>query len=97
MPTYEYECGDCGGKFELFQKITEEPREKCPSCGGKLRRLISPGAGLIFKGKGFYATDYRSESYRRQEKKEREDVGSAAADRPDTGKAESEKKEPRTS
>lgn len=60
MPTYEYLCEACGARFEKFQKISEKPSKKCPECGQrKARRLISPGAGLLFKGPGFYATDYR--------------------------------------
>ena len=65
MPTYEYRCDDCGHEFEAFQTITEKPVEKCPACNGKVRRLISGGAGLLFKGSGFYITDYRSESYKK--------------------------------
>lgn len=59
MPTYEYECTKCGHKFEAFQKITDKPLDKCPKCSDKVRRLISSGIGIIFKGSGFYATDYR--------------------------------------
>lgn len=59
MPTYEYECTHCGHSFELSQKITEKPIEKCPKCDKKVKRLISSGSGIIFKGSGFYATDYR--------------------------------------
>ena len=59
MPTYEYECTHCGHHFEISQKMTEQPLNKCPKCKHKLRRLIGPGAGIIFKGPGFYATDYR--------------------------------------
>jgi putative FmdB family regulatory protein len=63
MPTYEYECLKCGHNFEAFQKITDEPLNKCPKCGNKVKRLISSGAGIIFiKGSGFYATDYRKKS-----------------------------------
>jgi len=65
MPTYEYECLKCGGHFELFQKITDEPRKRCPDCRGAVRRKIGAGAGLLFKGSGFYSTDYRSESYKK--------------------------------
>ena len=59
MPTYEYECKACGHRFEQFQQMTAKPLEKCPKCKKKLRRLIGNGAGIIFKGSGFYATDYR--------------------------------------
>ena len=65
MPTYEYECSACGHKFEEFQSITAKPTKKCPVCGKrKVVRLISAGSGFIFKGSGFYQTDYRSESYK---------------------------------
>ena len=59
MPTYEYECEKCGGTFERFQPITAKPLKKCPVCGGKVRRKIGAGAGIIFKGSGFYETDYK--------------------------------------
>ncbi|NQT06449.1 MAG: zinc ribbon domain-containing protein [Candidatus Omnitrophica bacterium] len=62
MPTYEYECTGCGHKFELFQSMTADAVEKCPKCSGKPKRLIGAGAGIIFKGSGFYATDYRKGS-----------------------------------
>lgn len=58
MPTYSYKCEKCGCSFERFQGITEEPLKKCDKCGGKVHRLIGGGAGLIFKGSGFYCTDY---------------------------------------
>lgn len=70
MPTYEYECKKCGHVFEEFQRITAEPLTRCPKCSGKLVRLPGAGAGIIFKGSGFYATDYRSDSYRRGERDE---------------------------
>lgn len=60
MPTYEYECEACGHAFERFQSMSDEPIRTCPECGGAVRRLISAGGGLVFKGPGFYATDYRS-------------------------------------
>ena len=64
MPTYEYECEACGHAFEQFQSITAPPVKKCPNCGKKkVKRLLGTGAGLIFKGKGFYITDYRSDAY----------------------------------
>ncbi|MFA5042848.1 MAG: zinc ribbon domain-containing protein [Kiritimatiellia bacterium] len=82
MPTYEYECRDCHHQFELFQSITAKPITSCPKCKkNKLRRLIGRGAGIIFKGSGFYQTDYRSDHYRKQ----------SAADKPsaDTSKSAS--------
>ena len=64
MPTYEYQCQKCGHRFEKFQSIMADPIKKCPKCGKKaVQRLISGGAGLIFKGSGFYITDYRDSSY----------------------------------
>jgi putative FmdB family regulatory protein len=70
MPTYEYECEKCGLIFEEFQRITEPPLTVCKKdgCGGNVKRLISSGAGFLFKGNGFYITDYRSEAYKKQAK-----------------------------
>lgn len=66
MPTYEYVCQACDHEFELFQQMTDPVKRKCPACGKlKLQRLIGTGAGVIFKGDGFYETDYRSESYKK--------------------------------
>jgi putative FmdB family regulatory protein len=62
MPTYEYECTVCGHQFDAFQKITDAPLSKCPQCGKKVKRLISAGLGIIFKGSGFYTTDYKKSS-----------------------------------
>ncbi len=59
MPTYVYECQRCGERFELMQAITDRPRQRCPQCRGKVKRLLMPGGGLIFKGSGFYITDYK--------------------------------------
>ena len=71
MPTYEYKCEACGHTFERFQSITAEPIKRCPECGkSKVRRLIGTGAGLIFKGSGFYITDYRDQSYNDKAKAE---------------------------
>ncbi len=65
MPTYDYVCDACDHEFELFQSITAKNKRKCPECGRlKLRRLFGTGAAIVFKGSGFYQTDYRSESYR---------------------------------
>jgi putative FmdB family regulatory protein len=66
MPTYDYECDACGHKFELFQSISAPVEKKCPKCGKlKLRRLFGTGAAIVFKGSGFYQTDYRSDSYKK--------------------------------
>lgn len=65
MSRYDYECTKCGHTFELEQRISDRPRERCPKCRGKVIRLISGGGGVILKGKGFYSTDYRSESYKK--------------------------------
>lgn len=76
MPTYEYACEACGAQFERLESIKARPLRKCPKCGrNKLQRLIGTGAGIIFKGSGFYETDYRSESYKKgaeSEKKSKE-------------------------
>ncbi len=64
MPTYEYECKACKNRFDLVQPITSKPSAKCPKCGKASKRLISAGAGLLFKGSGFYITDNRSSSYK---------------------------------
>jgi putative FmdB family regulatory protein len=72
MPTYDYICENCGHRFERFQSITARPIRICPACGKReLKRLIGPGAGIIFKGSGFYQTDYRSENYKNAEKSEK--------------------------
>ncbi len=73
MPTYDYECDACGHTFDLFQSISEPKKRKCPACGkNKLRRLFGAGSAVVFKGSGFYQTDYRSDSYKK----------AAAADKP---------------
>ena len=59
MPTYEYECTACKCRFEEYQRLTEPPLTTCPKCKGRLRRLVSGGVGIIFKGSGFYETDYK--------------------------------------
>ena len=70
MPTYDYRCEKCGNTFEVFQPMTAPKLTVCPRCRGKLKRLLGTGAGIIFKGSGFYATDYRSPGYREAAKKE---------------------------
>lgn len=82
MPTYEYECQKCGHRFEEFQSITDPPIRRCPQCKGKVQRLIGTGAGIIFKGKGFYATDYRSPTYHEKAKKEKEATSGPVSDKP---------------
>ena len=73
MPTYDYECDACGHTMELFQKITDDPIKKCPECKkNKLRRLFGTGAAIMFKGSGFYETDYRSDSYKKAAKADKE-------------------------
>lgn len=82
MPTYDYVCDACEHRFELFQGIKEAPKKKCPECGkSKLRRLFGTGAAIVFKGSGFYQTDYRSDSYKKQ----------AAADKPAESKSSESK------
>ena len=72
MPTYEYLCQGCGHQFERFQSIVAGPLRKCPDCGKmRLKRLLGSGAGIIFKGSGFYQTDYRSESYKKAKESEK--------------------------
>ena len=88
MPTYEYVCESCGFKFEKFQQITAGAIRKCPSCSKlKLRRLIGTGAGIIFRGSGFYQTDYRSDGYRSSASK---DSSSSTSSTSSTSKAGSE-------
>ena len=91
MPTYEYQCSDCGHTFEEFQSITAEPIRVCPQCSKKkVRRLIGRGAGVIFKGSGFYETDYRSESYKKAAEAEKQPGSSKSAGT----ESSSEKSEP---
>lgn len=73
MPNYDYLCSSCGKTFEVFQSMNDPRLETCPDadCGGSVRRLIGTGAGIIFKGSGFYATDYRSASYKESAKSDK--------------------------
>ena len=94
MPTYEYICESCGYEFERFQTIKARPIRKCPRCGkASLKRLIGVGAGIIFKGSGFYQTDYRSESYKKAAEKEK----SATSKDTDKKKTTAESKESKSS
>lgn len=85
MPTYDYECNKCQYQFEKFQSITDKPITKCPKCGGKTRRLIGTGAGILFKGSGFYQTDYRSENYKKKAEADKKNNSSGAGkDKPNS-------------
>lgn len=93
MPTYEYQCEKCGHVFERFQSMTDKPVKRCPLCRCKVRRLFGTGAGIIFKGSGFYETDYRSAQYK-QDAKKAEGDGKTKSDKKDAkadrGKAKAE-------
>ena len=91
MPTYDYVCENCGNNFEEFQSITAEPLTKCPKCSGKVRRLIGTGNGFLFKGSGFYITDYRSDSYKKDKNKAEGTVSSAAKNKKTTTSTVKEK------
>jgi putative FmdB family regulatory protein len=82
MPTYEYICDNCGHQFEQFQSITAKLLRRCPACGqNKLKRLIGAGGGVIFKGTGFYETDYRSEGYKKAKESETKTTGKDASEK----------------
>ncbi|MBI1901254.1 MAG: zinc ribbon domain-containing protein [Planctomycetia bacterium] len=91
MPTYDYQCDACDHRFELFQSIKDNPIKKCPKCGKlKLRRLFGAGAAVVFKGSGFYQTDYRSASYQKraaEDKKTTEPTTTTAEAKPAEKKA----------
>jgi putative FmdB family regulatory protein len=90
MPTYEYKCDACGLEFERFQQITAAPVKKCPKCGkNKVRRLISAGAGMIFKGSGFYITDYRDQGYKDKAKADTASSSETKTDAKSDSKVES--------
>ena len=92
MPTYDYECSACGHTFEKFQFITAPAVRKCPECGKlKVRRLIGTGAGIIFKGSGFYQTDYRSESYRKAAEKDKPPTADDKSSKDGKAKSDSSK------
>ena len=102
MPTYDYACQKCGHEFEEFQAITAKPLRKCPECGKlSLKRLIGTGAGIIFKGSGFYQTDYRSDSYKQGAQKDtggkttktpgKKDTSSKSQTKPTAGTGEKKK------
>ncbi|MHC4122350.1 MAG: FmdB family zinc ribbon protein [Planctomycetota bacterium] len=94
MPTYEYLCEECNHELEKFQSITARPLRKCPKCGKpKLKRLLGTGAGIIFKGSGFYETDYRSENYKKASEKEKNDLSTTKKEK----NADTKTKSPETS
>ena len=103
MPTYDYECQACGHAFELFQSINDSVKKKCPECGkNKLKRLIGTGAAIMFKGSGFYQTDYRSDSYKKAaeaDKKKSEPKQSTESTKSDAsgGKKKEPAKKPKSS
>lgn len=81
MPTYEYRCNACNHEFELFQSMSASVKRKCPECGKlKLERLIGTGAAVIFKGSGFYETDYRSDAYKKAAKADKPDSETKKSD-----------------
>ncbi len=91
MPTYDYRCLECEFEFEVFQGINDARLTECPTCKGKVKRLIGAGAGLIFKGSGFYITDYRSKEYKQKQKSERE-ASQGAAKKSEAGSKSSDSK-----
>ena len=92
MPTYDYKCDNCQHTMEAFQSITAKPLKKCPECGKlKLKRLLGTGAGLIFKGSGFYETDYRSDSYKKAAESEKKSTRDTKTDSKKETKKETKK------
>ena len=79
MPTYEYQCQKCKRRHDVSQAITAKPLTKCAKCGGRLKRLMGSGAGFLFKGSGFYITDYRSKHYHEAKKKDQPSGGSSSS------------------
>lgn len=98
MPTYEYKCEKCGKRFEVFQSMKDEPLQRCedPDCGGDVSRIISGGGGLLFKGSGFYVTDYRSESYKKAAKAESDSGATAASGGGEKKKSDAKKADTKT-
>jgi putative FmdB family regulatory protein len=101
MPTYDYECDACGHTFELFQSYSAPVEKKCPECGKlKLRRLFGTGAAIVFKGSGFYQTDYRSDSYKKaaeNDKPASEPKSDSKSETKSESKSESKSNEPKKS
>lgn len=97
MPTYDYECDACGHSLEIFQSMSEGHKRKCPECGkNKLRRLIGAGAAVVFKGSGFYQTDYRSDSYKKSAEAEKKASSEAKSDtKKDSGEGKTKESTPK--
>ncbi len=94
MPTYEYQCQNCGHEFELFQQMSAPVKKKCPKCSKlKLKRLIGSGSAVVFKGSGFYETDYRSDAYKKDAKADKSEP-STKTKKSDGAKKESKKSSP---
>lgn len=92
MPTYDYECAECDHTFELFQSMSAKPIRKCPECGRlKVKRLIGAGSTIIFKGSGFYQTDYRSDEYKSRQKEEKTASSSEGKDKKTDNKTKKKK------
>lgn len=93
MPTYDYECDACEHTWEMFQRIVEDPIKKCPECGKKkARRLFGTGSAVMFKGSGFYETDYRSDSYKKGEKAAKDAKSKKSESKGDSGSKGGESK-----
>lgn len=93
MPTYDYKCKSCGHTWELFQSITAKPVKKCPECGKQqAQRVIGPGAGIIFRGSGFYQTDYRSSNYKKAAEADRKSQEAPKSDSNGSSSTKSESK-----
>ena len=90
MPTYDYKCTECNYTFELFQKMTDEPIKTCPKCNGTVKRLIGMGAGPIFKGSGFYQTDYKNKPVEKA-KKDKTETKSTTGDKAKTPNVKKDK------
>ena len=91
MPTYDYECVKCDHSFEAFHSISAEPLSTCPECSGQVRRLIGGGAGFLFKGSGFYQTDYRSDGYQKAKAADKPKEPAPKKDQKSSSKKETKK------
>jgi putative FmdB family regulatory protein len=97
MPTYEYKCPKCGTEFERFQKITDPPGLPCPKCGATAQRQISGGHGIVFKGSGFYETDYKrpGEKAKEEKTKKKEEGGASGGEKPKSSGTDSPQAKPK--